>query len=109
MARYQLSDEDLPHAEEFLRDPFGYRSPGLQRLLNVMRGLGPAGKYVVVCGEPYKSWHLAQLPASRGQPIVAVPGVAYASLAEAERDVFLRRWKDLNGPDLGAILAKEHR
>lgn len=106
MARYQITERDIPHAQEFLKEPFGYHSAGLQQLLNLMRALGPEGKYVIVCEEPYKTWQLARLPASRGDAIVGVPGVVYTSLAEAERDVFLRRWKDLNGPDLGSIGAK---
>ena len=36
MARYQIGPDDVPFAREFLADPFGYRSPGLQRVLNVM-------------------------------------------------------------------------
>ncbi|MBC8038301.1 MAG: hypothetical protein H7X89_13895, partial [Rhizobiales bacterium] len=54
MARYKLSEEDAQFAREFLEEPFGYRSPGLQRVLNVMRGQGPDGKYVIICKEPYR-------------------------------------------------------
>jgi hypothetical protein len=100
MARYQITADDVPFAREFMADPFGYRSPGLQRVLNVMRGLGPEGKYVILCTEPYRRWQLARLPAKRGEPIAAVEGVDYGDLATAERDVFLRRWRDLDGPDL---------
>jgi len=102
MARYQLTQEDVAFAHEFLREPFGYRSPGLQRVLNVMRGLGPKGKYVIVCREPYRLWSLARLPEKRGEPITNMPDVTYTDLATAERDVFLRRWQDLGGPDIGA-------
>lgn len=100
MARYQISPEDVAFAREFMADPFGYRSPGLQRVLNVMRGLGPQGKYVILCKEPYRRWQLGRLPAKRGERIAAVEGVDYGDLATAERDVFLRRWRDLGGPEL---------
>ena len=100
MVRYQLGPDDVPFAREFMADPFGYRSPGLQRVLNVMRGLGPHGKYVILCKEPYRRWQLARLPARRGEPLEAVDGADYGDLAAAERDVFLRRWRDLGGPDL---------
>lgn len=98
MARYQLSDEDLAYAHEFLRQPFGYKSPGLQRVLNLMRGLGPEGKYVIICKEPFRRWSLGRLPARRGEDVVEIPGAEYTDLAAAERDVFRRRWHDLGGP-----------
>ncbi|MFO1036276.1 MAG: hypothetical protein U1E45_05465 [Geminicoccaceae bacterium] len=100
MARYVLTTDDIPYAHEFLAQPFGYHSPGLQRVLNVMRGLGPRGKYVVVCLEPYRRWGLACLPAGRGMPIEPCPDIEYTDLAAAERDVFVRRWRDLGGPPL---------
>lgn len=109
MARYQISPDDVAFAREFMADPFGYRSPGLQRVLNVMRGLGPQGKYVILCKEPYRRWQLGCLPARRGERIAAVEGVEYGDLATAERDVFLRRWRDLGGPDLPSDLLTVRR
>ena len=100
MARYALTAEDLPYAREFLARPFGYHSPGLQRVLNLMRGLGPEGKYVLLCVEPHRRWALARLPARRGEPIVRCGDLEYTDLATAERDVFRRRWHDLGGPPL---------
>ena len=101
MARYQLADEDMAYAREFLAKPFGYHSPGLQRVLNLLRGQGPKGKYVIVCAEPYRRWTLARLPTARGEPLEHIPGVVYSDLAEAERDVFVRRWQEHGGPPLG--------
>jgi hypothetical protein len=101
MARYVLTAADLPYAREFLAQPFGYHSPGLQRVLNLMRGLGPRGKYVILCIEPYRRWALARLPTHRGEPIERCAGVEYHDLATAERDVFVRRWNDLGGPSMG--------
>lgn len=102
MARYKLSEEDLPFAAEFLAQPFGYKSPGLQRVLNLLRGQG-AGKYVLVSREPYRTWGLARLPGRRGEPVEEIAGVEYTDLATAERDVFRRRWNDLGGPDLNGL------
>lgn len=104
MQRYRIGPEDLAYAREFLAAPIGYKSPGLQRLLNLMRGLGPDGKYVLLCREPYRRWALGRLPARRGEPVIEVPGVEYSDPIEAERDVFRRRWRDLTGRDLGAEL-----
>ena len=109
MQRYRITDSDLGFAREFLAEPLGYKSPGLQRVLNLMRGSGPEGKYVLLCREPYRRWALGRLPARRGEPIVEVPGVEYTDLREAERDVFRRRWRDLAGEALEDSLAREAR
>ena len=107
MARYQIGSEDLAYAREFLAAPIGYKSPGLQRLLNLMRGQGPEGKYVLLCREPYRRWALGRLPARRGEPVEVVPGVEYRDLIDAERDVFRRRWRDLTGRDLDRLLEEQ--
>ncbi len=100
MQRYRLTSDDIPFAAEFLANPIGYKSPGLQRVLNLMRGSGPAGKYVLLCKVPHRLWALGRLPARRGQPIGEIVDVTYTSLLDAERDVFVRRWHDLGGPPL---------
>jgi hypothetical protein len=109
MARYSLSEDDIPFAAEFLAAPFGYKSPGLQRVLNLLRGPAPGGKYVLVCKEPYRRWGLARLPERRGEPVTEIAGVEYADLETAERDVFLRRWRDFGGPALGAAASPPRR
>jgi hypothetical protein len=98
--RYKLEQNDAAFVAEFMKNPIGYKSPGLQRILNLMRGQGPEGKYVLICKEPYRRWVLGRLPGRRGQPIVEVAGVEYTDLLAAERDVFLRRWRDLGGPEI---------
>ena len=100
MARYKLQSSDAVFVAEFLKDPVGYKSPGLQRILNLMRGQGPEGKYVLICKEPYCRWALGRLPGRRGEPIVEIAGVEYTDLLAAERDVFLRRWRDLGGSEI---------
>lgn len=105
MARYSLSEEDIPFAAEFLASPFGYKSPGLQRVLNLLRGPAPNGKYVLVCKEPHRRWALARLPDRRGAPLAEIDGVEYTDLAEAERDVFIRRWHDFGGPALNIAMS----
>jgi hypothetical protein len=100
MSRYRIDDSDRPFAAEFLANPVGYHSPGLQRVLNVLRGSGPAGKYVLIVKEPYRRWGLGRLPGRRGAPVEVLEGVEYTDLDEAERDIFRRRWKDATGSDL---------
>ncbi|MFU1476372.1 hypothetical protein ACM25N_01120 [Roseovarius sp. C7] len=104
MARYQISQDDLPFAQEFLAQPIGYHSPGLQRVLNRMRGADWDFKYVLVVEERYAKWRLGKLPKARGSKIGMVEGATYTDLMEAERDIFKRRWKDLTGQDVDALL-----
>jgi hypothetical protein len=35
-----------------------------------------------------------------------VEGVVYTDLLEAERDIFKRRWQDLTGQDVDALLSQ---
>lgn len=100
MARYQITEDDRGYALEFLAKPMGYHSPGLQRVLNRMRGGHDAFKYVLIVLERYSMWQLARLPAGRGSKLEAIDGVFYTDLVQAERDIFKRRWKDLTGQDL---------
>lgn len=104
MARYQLSEADIEFAREFLAKPIGYHSPGLQRVLNRMRGPHWDFKYVLVVEERHAKWRLGKLPARRGAPVTLVEGVTYTNLEDAERDIFRRRWKDLTGKDIEACL-----
>jgi hypothetical protein len=106
MSRYRIDSADLPFAQEFLDAPIGYHSPGLQRVLNLMRGSAVGGtaeepsKYVLVVEERHSRWRLGRLPLRRGAPVELVQGVVYTDLLTAERDIFCRRWKDLTGTDL---------
>ncbi len=105
MARYKLTDSDLQFAREFLDSPFGYNSPGLQRVLNRMRGADWDVKYVLIVKERYALWQLGMMPAGRGSKITEVDGIFYTDLETAEKDIFKRRWKDLTGQDLDKELA----
>jgi len=100
VSRYQINESDLVYATEFRERPFGYHSPGLQRVLNAMRGGPKAGKYVLVVREPFKRWVLGRLPAARGMPVEILEGQEFTDLAEAEWAVFNLRWKAHTGQDL---------
>lgn len=100
MSRYQITIADLKYAAEFRDQPLGYHSPGLQRVLNAMRGDTRAGKYVLVVREPFKRWVLGRLPAARGMPVEVLEGQEFTSLEEAEWVVFKLRWKVHTGQDL---------
>lgn len=50
--------------------------------------------------EPFRKFALARLSGERGVPPEVVDGVTYASIAEAEWDIFKRRWQELTGREL---------
>ncbi len=90
---------DLPFAREFMAAPVGLHSPGLQRVLNVLRGEPLAGKYVLVEITPHRRWQLARLTGVRGTPVPLLDTV-FDDLLTAERTVFTLRWKEHVGADL---------
>jgi hypothetical protein len=90
---------DLPYAREFMATPVGLHSPGLQRVLNVLRGEPLAGKYVLVEIAPHQQWRLARLTGERGQPVPVLDTV-FTDLETAEREVFMLRWREHVGQDL---------
>jgi len=100
MSRYRIDHADRQFAAAFLANPVGYHSPDLQRVLNVLRGSGPAGKYVLIVREPYRRWGLGRLPGKRGAALEVIQDVEFTDLDDAERDIFRRRWKDATGSDL---------
>jgi len=53
MSRYRITDDDLPYAAEFKANPQCEPSPGLQRIMNLLRGGPKAGKYELVMREPF--------------------------------------------------------
>jgi hypothetical protein len=99
-SRYRIDPvEDLAYAREFMAAPVGLHSPGLQRVLNVLRGEPLAGKYVLIEVTPHRQWQLARLTGQRGRPVAALDTV-FTDLATAEREVFRLRWKEHVGVEL---------
>ena len=84
-------------ALEYRTSPRGPFSPELQRILDGMRMTPVKGRYALVAIEPFKRWGLVRLSGIRGVPPSPVEGVVYSSMADAEWDLFKRRWKALTG------------
>ena len=91
---------DRQYVEEFRKRPIGAHSPGLMRLLTVMRQ-DPSGRQVIlVCRKPFREWVLAEMPPLRADPIAIESGPIFSSREEAEWEVFRRRWHKLTGEAL---------
>lgn len=104
MSRYRISVDDLKYAAEFKANPLGTPSPGLQRIMNLLRGGPKSGKYVLIVREPFRRWVLGRMPAERGQPFEICEGCEFTDLAVAEWTVFKLRWKAQTGNDLDEVL-----
>ncbi|MDH3670421.1 MAG: hypothetical protein OES46_04580 [Gammaproteobacteria bacterium] len=103
MNRYQISEDDKVYAAEFKRNLDAgcfYHSPGLQRVLNVMRGGRKAGKYVLVIREPFKRWGLARMSEERAGPVEILHEYEFTDLRQAEWTVFRLRWREQTGKEL---------
>ena len=100
MSRYQITADDFKYAAEFKANPLGTPSPGLQRIMNLLRGGPKQGKYVLIVKEPFKCWVLGRLPAERGQPVEVLEDHEFTDLAEAEWAVFKLRWLAHTGHSL---------
>src|SRR3954469_3993606 len=88
---------DRPYIEEFRKQPIGHHSPGLMRLLTVMRQ-DPSGRQVIlVCRTPFREWVLGAVPPPREGPSAIESGPVFTSREEAEWEVFRRRWQKLTG------------
>lgn len=104
MSRYRITDDDLQYAAEFKADPLGTPSPGLQRVMNLLRGGPKAGKYMLIVQESFRRWVLGRLPRERGQPMEVLEEPVFTDLAVAEWAVFKLRWQAHTGRDLDEVL-----
>lgn len=65
-------------------------SPELARLIDKLRVVPQKGKHVVVETRPWEEYRIGILPGVRGEPI-QVTNEVYATRAEAEHAIFLKR------------------
>lgn len=92
------------YAAEFKANLLGLPSPGLQRVMNLLRGGPKAGKYVLIVREPFRRWVLGRMPEGRGKPFEILDGPEFTDLCVAEWAVFKLRWKAHTGTDLDEAL-----
>jgi hypothetical protein len=99
---YRISaDADRRYIEEFRNNPIApHHSPGLQRLLNIMRLYRGGDQYILIARREFRDYVLGRMPALRDDPIVIEDGVAYASREAAEWELFRRRWREHTGETL---------
>ena len=91
---------DRQYIEEFRQKPIGVHSPGLQRLLNILRHDPSGWQVILVCRRPFAEWVLGRMPPNRADPIQMEDAPVFTSREEAEWEVFRRRWKAITGENI---------
>ncbi len=99
-AIYQIDGARMDLAREYRASPRGPFSAELQRVLDKMRSTPLPGRYALQVVEPFRRFRLVRLSGIRGVAPEPVGEVFYDSVAEAEWDIFKRRWKDLTGQEI---------
>lgn len=95
------AERDRQYIAEFRSKPIGAHSPGLQRVLNVLRHDPTGYQVILICKKPFAEWVLGTMPPSRlDGPIAIEEGRVFTSREEAEWEVFRRRWRQHTGEDI---------
>ncbi len=94
---HQWDGSRMDLALEYRNSARGPYSLELQRILDRMRTTPMKGRFALIVLEPFQRWGLVRLSGVRGVPPEPVDNVTYTSIADAEWDIFKRRWKELTG------------
>lgn len=94
------ANEDRKYIEEFRRQPIGAHSPGLQRVLNIMRMDRGGDQYILVCRKRFAEYVIGVMPPDRREPIALESEPVFATREEAEWEIFRRRWREHTQEDI---------
>lgn len=98
---YKITAEaDRQYVEEFRADPIGEHSPGLQRVLNIMRSYRGGDQHILIARKEFADFVIGRMPPLREDPIVAEDSRSFATREEAEWELFRRRWREHTGEDI---------
>ena len=100
MEEFRLTAEDRVLAGEFRDNPFGPHSSRLAAIVRAFRGPPMAGKYVLIDVDPHREWIIGRLTGDPKRPIEAFESCRFASVREAEWEVFKLRWREHAGEEL---------
>lgn len=96
---YKITAEaDRKYIEEFRSNPItAHRSPGLQRVLNVMRLYRGGDQYILIARKEFHDYVIGRMPELRDEPIVIEDDMVFTSREAAEWELFCRRWRQHTG------------
>lgn len=96
---YKITAEaDRQYIEEFRNAPItAHRSPGLQRVLNIMRLYRGGDQYILIARKEFHDYVIGRMPPLRDEPIVIEDDMVFESREAAEWELFRRRWRQHTG------------
>jgi hypothetical protein len=105
---YHIDPDRLDLVEAFKANPFGPHAPEVKRMLNRLRWGSMRDRMVLVCVERHRRWVLGRLSGRRASAIELEPAMQFTSLAQAEWEVFKRRWQLHTGRSLAGRVDEPH-
>lgn len=99
MTMYKITLEaDRRYIAEFRNKPItAHRSPGLQRVLNIMRLYRGGDQYILIARKEFHDYVIGRMPPLRDQPILIESEQVFHSREAAEWELFRRRWQQHTG------------
>jgi len=95
---YKIDPEaDRAHVAEMRANPIANHSPGLQRVLNIMRLYRGGEQYILIARKEFHDYVIGRMPVSRDRPIMIEDTRAFPSREAAEWELFCRRWHQHTG------------
>jgi len=93
-----VAEDDRKYIEEFRNAPItAHRSPGLQRVLNIMRLYRGGDQYILIARKEFHDYVIGRMPPLRDDPIVIEDDMVFKSREAAEWELFCRRWRQHTG------------
>jgi branched-chain amino acid transport system permease protein len=98
------AESDRNYIDEFRKLPIGSHSPGLQRVLNMMRLYRGGAQYILVCRKRFAEYVIGRMPSDRNNPIEIESEPVFKTREEAEWVLFCRRWREHTGLNINQSL-----
>jgi len=93
-----VAEDDRKYVEEFRNAPItAHRSPGLQRVLNIMRLYRGGDQYILIARKEFHDYVIGRMPPLRDDPIVIEDDMVFKTREAAEWELFCRRWRQHTG------------
>ena len=97
---YEIDPSRTDLVEEFRNNPYGPYSPELNLVVNRLRVMPMADRYILVCTKNGCEWMLAKMPSKRGAAVELFKDRIFTNYDEGIWEVFRMRWETVTGESL---------